>query len=374
MAILKNNNGMGAHSVQQAANAYKNSMSGARNEVVPTVRTTPKYTSTAIPTGNAGYAVSAVASQPKSKPSSNKKPVSQKPATTAPVATTPPVGNGSVSSKGLQTQYDTPAWYTDEWDRQRQNAQQYAKAGINYELKEDPVTGIPAINYALGQNIGAIAADPTGGTYDYYGYSNNPNFLKATIGLTRDQVEANETLAGLSDRALYEIYTQGMQNYNPVTGGMFENGSLYGNLYYNPYSQNNSELVFGGGGISSFKGNGAVSVADVRKALAELTNQKATYAEDLGGWWGGTLVPFVKPDYYAPNADLGARQQSEIIDPYVQKIMAMLSSQGGSGGAVASAPSNGSSSSDNTPETTKPSAYDEELRKYIQQMLTGRLI
>lgn len=259
-----------------------------------------------------------VATTKKSSTSSSKPKSQSTPAVTAP--STPTANTGlKVSDLGLQTGYDTPAWYTDEWDRQRQNAQQYANAGIQYELKADPKTGLPSITYAQGQNIGAIDADPTGGTYDYYGYSNNPNFLKATIGLTRDQINQDERLAGLSDRALYEIYSHGQQSYNPITGGIFENGWLGTGLYWNPYD---SGVGFGGGGISSVNGANAVSVTDVRKALAELTGQKENYAEtELGGWWGGTPIPFVKADYYGDNSNRGARQQTEIIDPFVQRML-----------------------------------------------------
>lgn len=299
--------------------------------------------------------------EPVKKTSSAPKTSSAKKTTVAaPVATTPTVGNGSVSSKGLQTSYNSPAWYTDEWDRQRQNAQQYAKAGIQYELKPDPKTGVPSITYAHGQNMGAIDADPTGGTYDYYGYSNNPNFLKATIGLSRDEVNQNELLAGLSDRALYEIYTHGMQTPNPITGGTFTHGFLGSNMYWNPYTYKDW-AGFTSGGISTHNGEGAVSVTDVRNALAELTNQKANYAEDLGGWWGGQLVPFVKPDYYNQGADLGARQQAEVIDPFVAQIMAGLGSSGSS--ASVSTPTV-SAPSASAPSTSVEDTINKELEKW----------
>lgn len=284
-------------------------------------------------------------------------------ANTDPFAPIPITNNksASVSTKGLQTSYDSPAWYTDEWDRQRQNAQQYAKAGVQYELKADPKTGVPSITYAPGQNLGAIKGDATGGTFDYYGNSNNPNFLKATIGLTREQVDQNETLKGLSDRALYEIYTHGQESYNPITGGTFTNGFLAGNLYWNPYDGDK----FSGSGISTHKGEGAVSVTDVRKVLADMTGQKATFAEDLGGWWGGQLAPLVKANYYGDNTNLGTRQQTEVINPYVEKIKNMMAS----GSSATTAPAVSAAPSASTNVTTEDE--EKKLSEYAKWLLSG---
>jgi hypothetical protein len=341
-------------------NAVQNALIATQKSKTPYGGAVSPYKPIAAPAMTSGDYYAKPATTTKPKTSSANKTTST---TVAAPAASPTMSNGSTSSKGLQAGYNSPAWYTDEWDRQRQNAQQYAKAGIQYELKADPKTGVPSINYAPGQNMGAIDADVTGGTFDYYGYSNNPNFLKATIGLSREEVNQNELLKGLSDRALYEIYTHGMQTPNLITGGTFTHGYLGGNMYWNPYTYKDW-AGFTSGGISTHNGEGAVSVTDVRNALAELTGQKANYAEDLGGWWGGQLVPFVKPDYYNQGADLGARQQAEVIDPFVAQIRAGLAANGNASSAVTpSAPT----ATPSAPSESVQGMTDKEREKWLKQ-------
>lgn len=142
----------------------------------------------------------------------------------------------------LADQWWTP-WYKDEADRILKNAAVLEEAGIPYQIVTDDIgrsyityEGFNLLNesWEEGQaRLGAIEGDATGGMYDYFGNSNNPNYLKDTIGISREELNQSSLLAGLSDKTIYTAYQYWGNNaaatsrdgYVNTTGFGFEYGS-----------------------------------------------------------------------------------------------------------------------------------------------------
>lgn len=232
-------------------------------------------------------------------------------------------------------------WYSSEADRAAKNEEQVRKSGITYKTVTDE-KGRTYQTWDTNQDLGELEADSTGGMFDRWGYSNNPYYLQTVIGLSREQVNQNPVLAGLSDKVLETAYNQNQPYAN--------------SLYYHD-----------GGMVSNAKSD--ISIGEIREALAELTGQKATG----DGWWGGTSFGFVSPDYYNPYTDTGdtpnygTRQYEEIIAPMIAQYEAA---------AAANSSSPSSKTSSTTTTTGKESAtaktqeeIDEELRRYIASLL-----
>ena len=139
----------------------------------------------------------------------------------------------------------------------------------------------------------ALGMDGMGGVFNPDGYSSNPNFLQGNIGVSRNQLAARGWKTYRTRRFKARI-----RSTTPETEG-FAN-----DLWVDPKS----------GVISSVKGDGYVSVGDIRNTLSGMTGQQ--YADS----WG-FAAPFVSPGYYDGKsnntADMAARQQ-ELIAKIIQ--------------------------------------------------------
>ena len=196
----------------------------------------------------------------------------------------------SVSSKGsglnpggyeLADQWWTP-WYEDEADRILKNAAVLEEAGIPYQIVTDDI-GRSYITYEkpsilthsiaeVESIMGAIGSDATGGMYDYYGYSNNPNYLKDTIGISREELNQSKFLAGLNDLTIYNAYKNWGNNSAASSRDHYVNTTGVG------------------GDFGSFGGEGWIKAEDVVSEIAKIG--KFEYLENIGIGYTATQLPY----------------------------------------------------------------------------------
>lgn len=213
--------------------------------------------------------------------------------------------NDQKTNFGWVNSGNTVPWYTSEADRVQQNAAHLANDGIAFNTVTDEL-GRQYQTWQYDPSNGAFGkSDSTGGVFNKAGMSSNPHYLNAVIGVSRDQVEATPEIAGISDLMLQRAYEAGQ-------------GSWGGGLNFDDY------YVTPNGNVGTLAGTeGAIRVGDIREALAKLTGQQTKIGD---GWNGGLSAAFVKPDFYNPYADnsgtvnYGERQQTEVIDPFIQKM------------------------------------------------------
>ena len=217
-------------------------------------------------------------------------------------------------------------WQTEAERKAANNA-----ALAPYGLSADTSYNLFDANYnVVAPNIGS---DGMGGVFNPSGQSSNPYYLQGSIGVNRDQL-TGAGISGVSDKALQNAYSV--------------NQSFANDLWVDPVT----------GSISSAKSANAVSVGDIRKALAGLTGQQ--YQDS----WGAA-APFVKPGYYdGTNLDtstMAARQQ-DLINSLTQRTVAAYNAATGQAGQ---SPSSGVE----TPTTGAGRLNEDELRRYIESLL-----
>lgn len=160
----------------------------------------------------------------------------------------------------------------------KKNEQVFIDAGVPYQNVTDnrgqtyqtwggefftPTAG-GATNPGYFETYGHIGSDSMGGMFDKQGYSNTDDYLLNTIGLSREQINQNEFLAGLSDVAIQTAYNQTQP--------------WASDLWYNPNKS--------GFNVSSVNEAGSISVDEIQKALAEVAGwtpyQQNTFAPVIG--------------------------------------------------------------------------------------------
>ena len=190
-----------------------------------------------------------------------------------------PTVSGVSAPKGAMAQTGNAiSPWKDEEKRKTANNEYLAKQGLSadasYRMFDD--NG----NYV---NPG-VAPDGMGGVLNLQGYSSNPYYLQGMTGVSRDQL-AGTGFENISDKALSSAYNV--------------NQTFANDLWVDPKS----------GVISSMKGDGYVSVGDIRKMFSGKTGQQ--YADAFG-----SAAPYVKPDYFDganPNTGTMAQRQQALI-------------------------------------------------------------
>lgn len=214
--------------------------------------------------------------------------------------------NEQKTNYGWVNSGNTVPWYSSEADRVKKNAAHMAKDGIAFNTVTDNL-GRQYQTWQPNSSNGAFGkSDSTGGVFNKAGYSSNPYYLQATIGVSRDRINAEAPeIAGISDLMLQRAYEAG--------SGLWNGGMNFDDYYVTP-----------DGHVGTLAGTeGAVRVGDIRNALGRLTGQQTKMG---GGFNGGISAAFVKPDFYNPYADnstpanYGERQKTEVIDPFIQKL------------------------------------------------------
>lgn len=189
-------------------------------------------------------------------------------------------------SYGVVNTGNSANWFGTEANRQALNNKHLEADGLTSD--EQPVHNIgSAVDLdAFRNKYGQYGMDGTGGVFNKSGFSSNPYYLQSVAGITRNMTNGT-ALESLSDKAIQR---------------MVESAAPWMNSsYIDPVS----------GVISSVQGKGMVSLGDVRKAYADMTNQKTEYASGAGR----IAAPFATPDYYDGtilNSDLGSKQQDII--------------------------------------------------------------
>lgn len=171
-------------------------------------------------------------------------------------------------------------WYGTEANRQRMNTEHLG----GMKIEPHTISGTADLD-AYKEKYGQYGMDGTGGVFNREGYSSNPTFLQQQAGITRGMTRGTP-LESLSDKAIQRVVRYGSPWLN--------------NSYIDPVS----------GVVSSVREAGMVSLGDIRKAYADLTNQQASYSDGVASM----AAPFAKPHYYDGqlNSDLKSKQKEQL--------------------------------------------------------------
>lgn len=160
----------------------------------------------------------------------------------------------------------------------KKNEQVFIDAGVPYQNVTDnrgqtyqtwggefftPTAG-GATNPGYFETYGHIGSDSMGGMFNKEGYSNTDDYLLNTIGLSREQINTNPFLAGLSDVAIQTAYNQTQP--------------WATDLWYDPNRD--------GFNVSNAYTDGAISIDEIQQELAKVAGwtpyQQSTFAPVIG--------------------------------------------------------------------------------------------